>query len=73
MLLLLIAAIVFYVAAGLVFFTFSVSEMIENGKGGAARIIFAAIYSVFWPVALVGVSVTLFAMRSIRRFIPTSG
>ena len=73
MLFLLIAGIVVYVAAGLAFFIFSVSEMIETGKGGTAKILFAALYSAFWPVTLVGVSIAIIAMRSFRRFVFTSG
>ena len=73
MLVILIAAIIIYVAAGLVFFILSVSEMIESGKGGAAKVIFAVVYSAFWPVTLVGVSIAVFAMRSIRRFVAISG
>lgn len=72
MFLLLIAAIVIYMAAGLVFFIFSVSEMVENGNGNAAKIIFAAVYSAVWPVALVVVSCTVFVMRSFRRMVATS-
>jgi len=73
MLLLLVAAVVFYLAAGLIFFIFSVSEMIENGNGSAAKIVFTAVCSAFWPLTLVGVSLTVFAMRSLRRFAVTSG
>lgn len=72
MILILIAAIVFYAAMSLLFFVFSVSEMIENGNGNAMKIVFAAVYSAFWPVTLVVVSVTVFAMRSFRRLAATS-
>ncbi len=68
MFLILIAAIVFYAAMGLLFFIFSVSEMIENGNGNAVKIIFAVVNSAFWPVTLVAVSVALFVKRSFRRF-----
>lgn len=73
MFLILIAAIVFYAAMGLLFFIFSVSEMIENSNGNAVKIIFAAVYSAFWPVTLVAVSIALFVKRSFRRIATISG
>ena len=73
MFLLLIAATIFYAAMGLIFFIFSISEMIENGKGSSAKIVFAAAYSAFWPVTLVTVSVTVFVMRSFRRLVAAAG
>jgi hypothetical protein len=73
MFLLIIAAIVFYAAMSLIFFIFSVSEMIENNNGNTAKIIFAAVYSIFWPVTLVVVSTAVFVMRSFRRIVAISG
>ncbi len=67
MFLILIAAIVFYAVMSLLFFIFSVSEMIENRNGNAVKIIFAVVYSAFWPVTLVVVSTALFVKRSFRR------